>query len=160
MVVQRYKAVYRQHKLALPEDPLEQLREAICAVFRSWNTPRAVKYRELNSVTGLRGTAVNVQAMVYGNFNENSCTGVCFTRNPATGTAGIYGEFLVNAQGEDVVAGAQPHTFSAWGADCTILSLGAPSTLSIGSCVVQCLLLCLLSGPSAVSGLGVMGGVC
>jgi pyruvate, orthophosphate dikinase len=105
-VVQRYKGVYKREGLVLPEDPYAQLRAAICAVFRSWNTPRAVKYREINKVTGLRGTAVNIQAMVYGNFNAQSCTGVCFTRNPATGEHALYGEFLVNAQGEDVVAGA------------------------------------------------------
>lgn len=72
---------------------------------RSWNIPRAVKYREINKVTGLKGTAVNVQTMVYGNINDNSGTGVLFTRNPATGVDELFGEFLINAQGEDVVAG-------------------------------------------------------
>jgi pyruvate,orthophosphate dikinase len=72
---------------------------------RSWNIPRAVKYREINKITGLKGTAVNVQTMVYGNVNDNSGTGVLFTRNPANGTNELYGEFLINAQGEDVVAG-------------------------------------------------------
>nr|AEL22116.1 pyruvate orthophosphate dikinase [Ulva linza] len=104
-VVDRYKAVYKQHGLVIPDDPHEQLRAGISAVFRSWNTPRAVKYREINKVTGLRGTAVNVQAMVYGNFSDTSGTGVCFTRNPATGEHQLFGEFLINAQGEDVVAG-------------------------------------------------------
>lgn len=89
----------------LPEDPNEQLRLAICAVFRSWNIPRAVKYRTINRITGLKGTAVNVQSMVYGNLNDDSCTGVCFTRNAGNGTKELYGEFLINAQGEDVVAG-------------------------------------------------------
>ena len=78
---------------------------AIDAVFRSWNIPRAVKYREINKISGLRGTAVNVQAMVYGNVNDASGTGVLFTRNPATGADELFGEFLLNAQGEDVVAG-------------------------------------------------------
>ena len=82
-----------------------QLRMAIDAVFRSWNIPRAVKYREINKISGLRGTAVNVQAMVYGNVNDASGTGVLFTRNPATGADELFGEFLLNAQGEDVVAG-------------------------------------------------------
>ncbi len=72
---------------------------------RSWNIPRAVKYREINKITGLKGTAVNIQTMVYGNINDNSGTGVCFTRNPATGEKALFGEFLINAQGEDVVAG-------------------------------------------------------
>lgn len=78
---------------------------AIAAVFRSWNIPRAVKYRTINRITGLKGTAVNVQSMVYGNLSDDSCTGVCFTRNAGNGTKELYGEFLINAQGEDVVAG-------------------------------------------------------
>lgn len=104
-LVEKYKVVYKNNKLALPEDPWEQLRMGIDAVFRSWNIPRAVKYREINKVTGLKGTAVNVQTMVYGNINDNSGTGVLFTRNPATGVDELFGEFLINAQGEDVVAG-------------------------------------------------------
>ena len=104
-VVQRYKAVFKKEGMELPSDPMEQLRMSIDAVFRSWNTPRAVKYREINKISGLKGTAVNIQSMVYGNKNDNCGTGVCFTRNPATGEPGLYGEFLVNAQGEDVVAG-------------------------------------------------------
>jgi pyruvate,orthophosphate dikinase len=88
-----------------PEDPEEQLSFAIDAVFGSWMSDRAVRYRRINRITGLLGTAVNVQAMVYGNMGETSGTGVCFTRNPATGENKLYGEFLVNAQGEDVVAG-------------------------------------------------------
>jgi pyruvate,orthophosphate dikinase len=104
-LVTKYKGVYKKHNKVLPDDPWEQLRMGIDAVFRSWNIPRAVKYREINKITGLRGTAVNVQTMVYGNINDNSGTGVLFTRNPANGTNELYGEFLLNAQGEDVVAG-------------------------------------------------------
>lgn len=104
-VVERFKAVYRREGKYIPSDPYEQLHMAITAVFGSWNTPRAVKYREINRITGLIGTAVNVQSMVFGNKNDNCATGVCFTRNPATGEPGLYGEFLQNAQGEDVVAG-------------------------------------------------------
>ena len=88
-----------------PTDPKEQLRKAIVAVFDSWNNPRAVKYRKIYEISGLMGTAVNIQAMVYGNTGNNSATGVCFTRNPSTGENKFYGEFLLNAQGEDVVAG-------------------------------------------------------
>ncbi|GIV61633.1 pyruvate, phosphate dikinase [Rhodocaloribacter litoris] len=105
-LVDRYKAVYRKHKgLMFPDDPREQLALAINAVFKSWNSDRAIKYRQINKITGLLGTAVNVQAMVFGNMGEDSGTGVCFTRNPSTGEHKLYGEFLVNAQGEDVVAG-------------------------------------------------------
>lgn len=104
-VVERFKEVYKRAGKIIPTDPYEQLEMAITAVFGSWNTPRAVKYREINRITGLVGTAVNVQSMVFGNKNDNCATGVCFTRNPATGEPGLYGEFLVNAQGEDVVAG-------------------------------------------------------
>eukprot|EP01059_Diplonema_ambulator_P025706 TRINITY_DN42792_c0_g1_i1.p1 TRINITY_DN42792_c0_g1~~TRINITY_DN42792_c0_g1_i1.p1 ORF type:complete len:929 (+),score=381.19 TRINITY_DN42792_c0_g1_i1:139-2787(+) len=101
-----YKGLYEeQQNKPFPQDPAQQLWEAITAVFRSWNNPRALKYRELNSITGLKGTAVNVQAMVYGNYNNNSATGVCFSRNPSNGDSRFYGEWLVNAQGEDVVAG-------------------------------------------------------
>ena len=105
-LVDRYKAIYRRHTgYMFPEDPREQLRFAINAVFGSWMSDRAARYRKINRITGLLGTAVNVQAMVYGNMGETSGTGVCFTRNPATGENKLYGEFLVNAQGEDVVAG-------------------------------------------------------
>ena len=105
-LVRRYKEVYRQHTGSLfPEDPYEQLYKAINAVFKSWNSERAVKYRQIHKIRGLLGTAVNVQAMVFGNMGERSGTGVCFTRNPATGEKELYGEFLINAQGEDVVAG-------------------------------------------------------
>jgi pyruvate,orthophosphate dikinase len=105
-LVSRYKAVYRKETgLMFPEDPREQLRLSIDAVFKSWDSPRAIKYRRINRITGLLGTAVNVQAMVYGNMGDTSGTGVCFTRNPSDGVSELYGEFLVNAQGEDVVAG-------------------------------------------------------
>lgn len=101
-----YKAVYRKHiGEAFPQDPMKQLSLAIEAVFRSWQTPRAVRYRQINEISGLRGTAVNVQTMVFGNMGDDSGTGVAFTRNPSTGEDIFYGEFLVNAQGEDVVAG-------------------------------------------------------
>jgi len=105
-VVTAFRAVYRDHVgRDFPQDPREQLRHAIEAVFRSWNTPRAAKYRQINGITGLIGTAVNVQAMVFGNLGDTSGTGVCFTRDPSTGENVFYGEYLVNAQGEDVVAG-------------------------------------------------------
>jgi pyruvate,orthophosphate dikinase len=105
-VVEKYKAVYRKHVGELfPQDGKVQLEHAINAVFGSWMTPRAVRYRELNKIAGLLGTAVNVQAMVFGNMGPDCGTGVCFTRNPSTGKKEFYGEFLMNAQGEDVVAG-------------------------------------------------------
>ncbi|MBN2490089.1 MAG: pyruvate, phosphate dikinase, partial [Planctomycetes bacterium] len=105
-LTQRYRAVFEQKTgKAFPQAPREQLRMAVEAVFRSWSNPRAVKYRALNRITGLLGTAVNVQAMVFGNMGDTSGTGVCFTRNPATGEKVFYGEYLINAQGEDVVAG-------------------------------------------------------
>jgi pyruvate,orthophosphate dikinase len=101
-----YKRVYRKHAgHEFPQDPYEQLQLAIEAVFASWNTPRAVRYREVENIRGLLGTAVNVQSMVYGNMGDDSGTGVAFTRNPSTGENKFYGEFLINAQGEDVVAG-------------------------------------------------------
>ena len=90
---------------SFPSDPLEQLWGAVSAVFHSWNTPRAITYRELHHIPAEWGTAVNVQAMVFGNMGDDSATGVAFTRNPSTGERKFYGEFLVNAQGEDVVAG-------------------------------------------------------
>lgn len=105
-LVDRYKAVYRKETgYMFPEDPREQLIFAINAVFRSWNSNRAVKYRQINKIFGLIGTAVNIQAMVFGNAGDDSATGVCFTRNPSNGEHKLYGEFLINAQGEDVVAG-------------------------------------------------------
>ncbi len=105
-LVDRYKAIYREATGEMfPQAPISQLKRAINAVFDSWMNERAVRYRKINDITGLRGTAVNVQTMVYGNLGEDSGTGVCFTRNPATGEDELYGEFLRNAQGEDVVAG-------------------------------------------------------
>ncbi|NUO49835.1 MAG: pyruvate, phosphate dikinase [Polyangiaceae bacterium] len=102
----RFKAVYREKTGGtFPTAPREQLAHAIAAVFRSWNSDRAIKYREVSKIRGLSGTAVNVQAMVFGNRGATSGTGVCFTRNPATGKKELYGEYLVDAQGEDVVAG-------------------------------------------------------
>ena len=101
-----YKAICHKHVGApFPQDPYEQLQAAIEAVFRSWKAQRAVTYRRINGITGLVGTAVNVQSMVFGNLGDDSGTGVAFTRNPSTGENTFYGEFLVNAQGEDVVAG-------------------------------------------------------
>jgi len=105
-VVKRYKELYKAEKgVEFPQDPKEQLLEAVKAVFRSWNNPRAIVYRRMNDIPSDWGTAVNVQAMVFGNMGNDSGTGVAFTRNPATGEKELYGEFLVNAQGEDVVAG-------------------------------------------------------
>ncbi|HEY3277093.1 MAG TPA: pyruvate, phosphate dikinase [Syntrophorhabdaceae bacterium] len=99
------KQIKTRLKTEFPQDPYEQLWGAIGAVFKSWNTERAVTYRELNNIPATWGTAVNVQCMVFGNMGENSGTGVAFTRNPATGENEFYGEYLLNAQGEDVVAG-------------------------------------------------------
>ena len=104
-VVTAYKAVYPKHGLVFPDDPWEQLRLAVQAVFRSWNTPRAIAYRDAEHISHDLGTAANVQAMVFGNLGMTSGTGVAFTRNPSTGEPGLFGEYLVNAQGEDVVAG-------------------------------------------------------
>ncbi|MEM8486964.1 MAG: pyruvate, phosphate dikinase [Bacteroidota bacterium] len=105
-LVERYKAIYKKHIGNLfPESPTEQLTLAINAVFNSWDSERAIKYRNINKIKGLIGTAVNVQAMVFGNMGEGCGTGVLFTRNPSTGENKLYGEYLVNAQGEDVVAG-------------------------------------------------------
>ncbi len=105
-VVDKFKAVIKKSAGRLfPEDPIEQLRGAIDAVFLSWNTARAIRYRQMNDIPDEWGTAVNVQAMVYGNMGENSGTGVAFTRDPSTGENVFYGEYLMNAQGEDVVAG-------------------------------------------------------
>jgi len=105
-VVEEYKKVYKKHVGEMfPQDGMDQLKHAIDAVFGSWNSSRAIRYRELNDIKGLLGTAVNVQAMVFGNMGDDCGTGVCFTRNPSTGKKEFYGEFLMNAQGEDVVAG-------------------------------------------------------
>ncbi len=105
-VINRFKAIYKD-KMGedFPQDPKVQLMEAVKAVFRSWDNDRAIVYRRMNDIPGDWGTAVNVQAMVFGNMGNTSGTGVAFTRNPSTGAKGIYGEYLINAQGEDVVAG-------------------------------------------------------
>jgi pyruvate,orthophosphate dikinase len=105
-VVLKYKELIREETGSeLPQDPKEQLWKSINAVFDSWNNERAIKYRRLNKITGLKGTAVNIQAMVFGNLGDTSYTGVTFSRNPSTGENKYYGEYLMNAQGEDVVAG-------------------------------------------------------
>ncbi len=105
-LAEKFKAEYKEKIGAdFPSDPKEQLMGAIKAVFRSWNNPRAIVYRRMNDIPGSWGTAVNVQSMVFGNMGETSGTGVAFTRNPSTGEKALYGEFLMNAQGEDVVAG-------------------------------------------------------
>ncbi|KAJ0035108.1 hypothetical protein Pint_24979 [Pistacia integerrima] len=105
-LVKQYKNVYLETKgEKFPSDPKKQLQLAVKAVFESWESPRAIKYRSINQITGLKGTAVNIQCMVFGNMGNTSGTGVLFTRNPSTGEKKLYGEFLVNAQGEDVVAG-------------------------------------------------------
>ncbi len=105
-VIAKYKSIYKEKMGAeFPQDPKVQLMEAVKAVFRSWDNPRAIVYRRMNDIPGDWGTAVNVQAMVFGNMGNTSGTGVAFTRNPSTGANGIYGEYLINAQGEDVVAG-------------------------------------------------------
>ncbi|KAK7292344.1 hypothetical protein RIF29_08122 [Crotalaria pallida] len=105
-LVEQYKNVYREVKGEdFPSDPKKQLELAVKAVFNSWDSPRAIKYRNINQITGLKGTAVNIQSMVFGNMGNTSGTGVLFTRNPSTGEKKLYGEFLINAQGEDVVAG-------------------------------------------------------
>lgn len=106
ILVQKYKELIKEYTgKTFPMDPKEQLWGAIEAVFRSWNTPRAITYRDLHSIPAHWGTAVNVQSMVFGNMGDDSATGVAFTRDPSTGEKKFYGEFLINAQGEDVVAG-------------------------------------------------------
>ena len=108
-LVNRFKAVYKDAMNGedFPQDAKEQLMGAVKAVFRSWDNDRAIVYRRMNDIPGDWGTAVNVQAMVFGNMGDTSGTGVAFTRNPATGEKGIFGEYLINAQGEDVVAGVR-----------------------------------------------------
>ncbi|MCP4051099.1 MAG: pyruvate, phosphate dikinase [bacterium] len=109
-LVARYKSFLKDRNVTFPQEPAKQLEKAIEAVFGSWNADRAIKYRELNNIPGSWGTAVNVQAMVFGNMGLTSGTGVAFTRNPSTGENVFYGEYLMNAQGEDVVAGIRtPH---------------------------------------------------
>ncbi|ALC90296.1 pyruvate phosphate dikinase [Bacillus sp. FJAT-18017] len=105
-VIEGYKAIVQKHtRKPFPEDPREQLFLSINAVFNSWNNQRAIVYRRLNKIPDHLGTAVNIQSMVFGNMGDDSGTGVAFTRNPSTGEATLYGEYLINAQGEDVVAG-------------------------------------------------------
>jgi len=105
-ICEEYKVIYKKFKgESFPQDPKVQLIESIKAVFRSWDNPRAIIYRRMNDIPGDWGTAVNVQAMVFGNMGNDSGTGVAFTRNPSTGEKKLYGEYLMNAQGEDVVAG-------------------------------------------------------
>ncbi len=105
LVVEFKKVAEKEKGIKFPDDPEEQLWMGISAVFESWNVPRAITYRKLNKIPENWGTAVNVVSMVYGNMGETSATGVAFTRNPSTGENGFYGEYLINAQGEDVVAG-------------------------------------------------------
>ena len=105
-LVKDFKAIYKKElKQDFPQEPRVQLLEAVKAVFRSWNNPRAEVYRRMNDIPAEWGTAVNVQCMVFGNMGDDSGTGVAFTRNPATGEKALFGEYLMNAQGEDVVAG-------------------------------------------------------
>ena len=108
-LVKRFKNVYKEamNGQEFPQNPTDQLMGAVKAVFRSWDNPRAIVYRRMNDIPGDWGTAVNVQSMVFGNMGDTSGTGVAFTRNPSTGEKGIYGEYLINAQGEDVVAGVR-----------------------------------------------------
>ncbi|MBQ1930738.1 MAG: pyruvate, phosphate dikinase [Lachnospiraceae bacterium] len=109
VLINKFKAMYKEAMGGeeFPQDPKVQLMEAVKAVFRSWDNPRAIVYRRMNDIPGDWGTAVNIQAMVFGNMGNTSGTGVAFTRNPSTGEKGIYGEYLINAQGEDVVAGVR-----------------------------------------------------
>ena len=107
-IAEKFKAIVKEDAgVEFPEDPLEQLREAIGAVFSSWNGRRAIDYRRINKISDKLGTGVNVQSMVFGNMGDDSATGVAFTRSPSTGDGEIFGEYLVNAQGEDVVAGVR-----------------------------------------------------
>ena len=133
-LVGAYKKVYKAHaRAAFPQDPYTQLFKAIEAVFRSWNTPRAITYRRINNIRGLLGTGVNVQSMVFGNMGDDSATGVAFTRDPTSGKNELYGEFLINAQGEDVVAGIRTpqHVteMKKWRADIYRQLLGAKHIL-------------------------------
>lgn len=105
-LIEQYKTIYKQHtRQVFPQDPFKQIALSIEAIFRSWNNTRAITYRRINKIEGLTGTAVNIQTMVFGNKNNKSATGVAFTRDPTSGNNQFYGEFLINAQGEDVVAG-------------------------------------------------------
>ena len=107
-IITDYKALVKEEMgRDFPQEPKDQLLEAVQAVFRSWNNERTILYRKLNDIPGDLGTAVNVQSMVFGNMGDTSGTGVAFTRDAANGTNALFGEFLVNAQGEDVVAGVR-----------------------------------------------------
>ena len=130
-LVADYKQIVRNHLNAdFPNDPWQQLWGAIGAVFESWNNPRATVFRRLNGYPASWGTAVTVQAMVFGNLGDDCATGVLFTRNPKTGQPGLFGEFLVNAQGEDVVAGVRtPQPIST--GDTTTDDTGAPNLPSL-----------------------------
>lgn len=135
VLVKKFKElVHQMTGHTFPADPWDQLWGAISAVFHSWNTPRAITYRELHSIPASWGTAVNVQSMVFGNMGDDSATGVAFTRNPSTGEKAFYGEFLINAQGEDVVAGIrtpQPITKKAAdGSGLTSLEEAMPKAFS------------------------------
>jgi pyruvate, orthophosphate dikinase len=102
---ERYQHVYKEHNMTFPDDPFDQVQACVKAVFGSWNADRAIKYREIHGITSLMGTACNLQTMVFGNLGSTSGTGVAFSRDPGTGENAIRGEYLINAQGEDVVAG-------------------------------------------------------
>ena len=104
-LVEEYKDIVKKEGKDFPSDPWQQLRLAIDAVFRSWNTPRAITYRKINNIPESYGTAVSIVTMVFGNLGDDCGTGVCFTRSPSTGENSLFGEYLINAQGEDVVAG-------------------------------------------------------
>jgi pyruvate,orthophosphate dikinase len=132
-IVKRFKELVRSHTgRPFPSDPREQLAGAIAAVFRSWNTPRAVHYRRLERISDEWGTAVNVQAMVFGNLGEDSATGVAFTRDPSTGEHVFFGEYLPRAQGEDVVAGLRtPHPI-------TRAARGAANALALEEAMPRC----------------------
>jgi pyruvate,orthophosphate dikinase len=109
-----YYKVYEDYNQQFPHDPFDQVKACIKAVFGSWNSTRAIKYREINGINNLLGTACNIQCMVFGNLGENSGTGVAFSRDPGTGERKLKGEYLINAQGEDVVAGIRtPEHISA-----------------------------------------------
>lgn len=123
IVVKFKKQILGSIGIKFPEDPMEQLWEAISAVFKSWNTPRAKMYRQVHSIPNEWGTAVNVQSMVFGNMGKDCATGVAFTRNPSTGEKTFFGEFLINAQGEDVVSGIRtPHSIMSNGSGLSLES--------------------------------------
>ncbi|MFZ4403139.1 MAG: pyruvate, phosphate dikinase, partial [Pseudobdellovibrionaceae bacterium] len=136
-LVKKFKTLVQQMTgRTFPDNPEEQLWGAISAVFHSWNTPRAITYRELHSIPASWGTAVNIQSMVFGNMGEDSATGVAFTRDPSTGEKYFYGEFLINAQGEDVVAGIRtPQPITKKAAEGKSLSLEEAMPVAYGHLV-------------------------